>query len=115
MQVTDVLDVQEFLASLKRSQLLSANDYSRAASAAAEAGMDGTSLSDWLVSNGLLTDYQVDVIANGEFAKLRIGNYEVLDRLGAGGMGTVFKARHARMKRIVALKVLSQTLTKDES
>jgi serine/threonine-protein kinase len=44
---------------------------------------------------------------------LVLGNYEVLERLGAGGMGTVFKARHRRMKRIVALKVLSQHIAQD--
>jgi serine/threonine protein kinase/DNA-binding NarL/FixJ family response regulator len=46
---------------------------------------------------------------------LLIGNYEILDRLGAGGMGTVFKARHRRMKRIVALKVLSRNLSSDKT
>ncbi len=35
------------------------------------------------------------------------GEYTVLDRLGAGGMGEVFKARHRRMNRIVAIKVLA--------
>ena len=48
-------------------------------------------------------------------AALQIGNYDVLGRLGAGGMGTVFKARHRRMRRVVALKVLSSNLAKDES
>src|SRR5262249_39835986 len=43
------------------------------------------------------------------------GNYEVLDRLGAGGMGTVFKARHRRMKRVVALKVLSRAAGTDDT
>ena len=38
----------------------------------------------------------------------RLGDYELLKKLGQGGMGTVFQARHTKLKRIVALKVLAK-------
>src|SRR5262245_57466543 len=38
----------------------------------------------------------------------RWGEYELLEPIGQGAMGTVFKARHVRLNRVVALKVISQ-------
>ena len=43
-----------------------------------------------------------DALASGA----RIGSYEVIDRLGAGGMGEVYHARDTRLGRTVAIKVL---------
>src|SRR5262245_46974404 len=75
---------------------------------------DGAELARALVAAGKLTQYQADAILDRRFADLRIGNYEILNRLGAGGMGTVFKARHRRMKRVVALKVLSREVASSD-
>ena len=60
-----------------------------------------------LTARGALTEYQADSILSGRIEHLVLGNYVVLDKLGQGGMGLVLKARHRRMDRIVALKVLS--------
>lgn len=43
----------------------------------------------------------------------RIGNYKVVSELGRGGMGVVLKAYDETLKRHVAIKVLSEELTRD--
>jgi serine/threonine-protein kinase len=42
-----------------------------------------------------------------------LGQYQILQQLGAGGMGQVFKALHPAMQRTVALKVISPELTQN--
>ena len=37
-----------------------------------------------------------------------LGDYDLLEKLGEGGMGVVFKAQHRRMKRLVAIKMIAR-------
>lgn len=105
------LSRDEFARHLAASQLLSDGELDRLL--AARPAADAISLGAALVADGVLTDFQLDALARGRTAGLRVGNYDVLDKLGAGGMGAVFKARHRRMKRVVALKVLSAAACQD--
>ena len=43
----------------------------------------------------------------------RLGQYHIVDRLGAGGMGEVYRARDTRLGRTVAIKVLPEALLDD--
>src|SRR5688572_22154336 len=43
----------------------------------------------------------------------RLGTYEIVSPLGAGGMGEVYRARDIRLKRDVALKVLRESVSAD--
>jgi serine/threonine protein kinase len=72
----------------------------------------GEELAQELYRHGKLTKFQAQAIHQGKTRGLVVGNYVVLDRLGKGGMGQVYKALHKRMKRTVALKVLPSSALK---
>lgn len=74
---------------------------------------DAESLAKELVQAGKLTPFQAQHVLAGKVKALILGNYTILDKIGAGGMGQVFKAEHRRMHRIVAIKMLPPSMTKD--
>ncbi len=97
---------EEFERHLAESGLL-AEDALRAVLATVPASvLDGDALARHLIAYGQLTAFQAEAVRQQRFELLCVGNYVVLDNLGAGGMGTVYKARHRKMKRAVALKIL---------
>src|SRR5262245_29771386 len=59
-----------------------------------------------LLQRGWLTAYQVNQLFRGQGTQLVMGQYILLERIGEGGMGEVFKARHLGLDRIDALKVI---------
>jgi serine/threonine-protein kinase len=65
-------------------------------------------LADLLVEWNWLTLYQVDQLFHGAGAELVLGPYHLLEPIGRGGMGEVFKALQRRLNRVVALKIIRQ-------
>lgn len=76
---------------------------------------DTEGLAQELVRQGKLTQFQADEARRGNARSLVLGNYVLLEKIGAGGMGQVFKARHQVMDRVVALKLLPAAMTRDSA
>ena len=108
------LSSEQFLNQVVASELLAQEDVSAFISAIPDERRpkDGEQLARELVRQKKLTKYQAEQIYSGKGKTLILGNYVVLDKLGQGGMGVVLKAEHKRLKRLVALKVMSSNLVK---
>ena len=76
--------------------------------------VEDSALAAKLVEMGFLTPYQAEKIKEGR-SKFTIGPYTVIDFIGQGGMGQVFKAVHAVMGRESAVKVLPLTKATPEA
>jgi response regulator RpfG family c-di-GMP phosphodiesterase len=63
-----------------------------------------------LVARHLLTPFQAEAVRKGHGDDLILGHYRLLDLLGQGGMGTVYRAEHVQLRRQVALKVIGRSI-----
>ncbi len=72
----------------------------------AEAKADPVSLADRLWTAQLLTAYQTRKVRLNRLSEILFGDYLVLDKIGEGGMGKVFKAIQCKTGKLVALKVV---------
>jgi serine/threonine-protein kinase len=68
--------------------------------------LDGKALATELMARKLLTLYQAKLLLAGKGHSLALGPYRIAERLGYGTSAQVFKAQHARLQRVVALKVI---------
>ena len=109
--------MEQFVERLARSGLLSADQIDsigREFPAACAGADDAKALAEEFVRREMLTPYQAGVLFEGGEQPLRIGEYDVLETIAAGGMGNVYLARHRLMKRRVAIKVLPRSATENE-
>src|SRR5207253_1871134 len=94
----------ELLALLNELPLLSAAQRQQLGRTAALP--DAATLARALVEQGWLTSYQADQLLTGHGPDLVVDQHVLLEPVGEGGMGRVFKARHLRLDRLEALKLL---------
>jgi serine/threonine-protein kinase len=105
------MDKKTFLAHLQRSSLLSSPEL-EALRGRMPRTERGRVIARALVEWGLLTKFQAELLLAGRTSGFILGQYRILDEIGQGGMGRVFKAIHQTMNRVVALKILAPQLTR---
>jgi eukaryotic-like serine/threonine-protein kinase len=101
------LAAPEFLAALERSGILPDAKWREVQARFVDTTVDDDSscLARQLIEEGTLTEFQARRLLKGK-KSLALGRYTLLEHLGQGARGRVFKARHRLMDRVVALKVL---------
>jgi serine/threonine-protein kinase len=99
----------DLLPVIRRSGVLADRQY-QAVRAHVEGGeypSDPHALAERLVQDGILTRFQANRLLQNKVHGLVIDRYVILERLGEGAMGRVYKAQHRLMGRVVALKLIA--------
>src|SRR6516162_6417592 len=111
-------NVNEFLDLVRKSGVMEdkrLDAYVQKARAAGTLPSEPPKLAGLFVHDGLLTHFQAEQIMLGKWRRFTLGKYKVLERLGSGGMGSVFLCEHKLMRRRVAVKVLPTAKANDPS
>lgn len=103
--------IDTFLAGLRRAHLLSTEQIDAIVRDLVPCYQDVGDLGTYLVEIDWITAYQLHLLLNERWSELTCGVYQILDRLGEGGISEVFKAWDSLRGRVVALKILHPHLT----
>ena len=98
------LSIEEFATAVVESGLMDADQVQQLRNN--QLADDARSLARHMVETTKLTRFQASVLLGGGSQPLLLDRYIILDEIGSGGMGAVFKALHQQMDRVVALKIL---------
>lgn len=91
--------VQRLVASIGEGQLLTPPQWEELHSRMGRRFDEPADLAKEMINRGWLTPFQADQILEGRERELVLGPYLLLDLLGQGGMGRVYRARHTLMNR----------------
>jgi serine/threonine protein kinase len=106
------MNAQKFVHHLQRSGLLSLEQIEGISKRLTEQEVSKVVVD--LVEEGLLTRFQTKQLLAGNSRGFLFGPYRIVDQLGHGGMGIVYKAMHTGMRRLVAVKVLLPTMSSNK-
>ncbi len=103
MPITSVIDLVE---EVLRLQVLTGPQKTELQTELAPRLAEPRALAGEMIKRGWLTPYQINHIIPGKSNELVLGPYVLMERIGEGGMGQVFKALHTVLRRIDAIKVM---------
>jgi serine/threonine-protein kinase len=106
------LAVAGFLATVRSANLFTPSQQPRVEATIPAEAATAAEAANALVSAGFLTRFQADRLLAGKTDGFHLGPYAILEQVGHGALGRVYKARHRTMNRSVAIKVLASELTR---
>jgi WD40 repeat protein len=102
--------LSQFLRSLRELELVGPGQLHQLEEKLRESPASVADVARNLVHRGWLTPFQANLLNRGAGPDLLVGDYVLLNRLGGGGMGHVFMARHRKLGRVEALKIIRDDL-----
>ena len=108
MLTTDLGACEWFVWDLRRSNLIDRGQLDQVIGEflAKNPGAEPPALSEFLVAQGILTDFQAERLLQGKTQGFVLGPFTLQDALGSGSMGTVYKAQSKTDNKFYAVKVL---------
>src|SRR5215510_4193805 len=108
MLSTDLGACEWFVWDLRRSSLIDRGQLDQVIGEflSKHPGAEPPALAEYLVSKGVLTQFQAERLLQGKTQGFVLGPYTLMDALGSGSMGTVYKAQSKNDGQWYAVKVL---------
>jgi serine/threonine-protein kinase len=108
MMTTDLGACEWFVWDLRRSNLIDRGQLDQVIGEYLQKnpGAEPPGLAEFLIRQGILTDFQAERLLQGKTQGFVLGPFTLMDSLGTGSMGTVYKARSKNDSAWYAVKVL---------